>query len=68
MKRPIVLGPRDTPTEARPMLYASNIDKARDLLISRGVGVTPIAEDRQGTRYFTMHDLESNEVEVTEEP
>ena len=50
------------------MLYASNIEKARDLLISRGVSVTPIAEDRPGTRFFTMRDLESNEVEVTEEP
>lgn len=64
----IVLGPRDTSAEARPMLYASNIEKARDLLISRGVSVTPIAEDRPGTRFFTMRDLESNEVEVTEEP
>lgn len=64
----IVLGPRDTPTEGRPMLYASNIEKARDLLASRGVNVSPIAEDLQGTRYFTMCDLESNELEVTEEP
>ena len=64
----IILGPRSTPTGERPMLYASSIEKARDLLISRGVSVSPIAEDRQGTRYFTMRDLESNELEVTEEP
>lgn len=64
----IILGPRDIPTEERPMLYASKIEKARDLLTSRGVSVSPIAEDRQGTRHFTMRDLESNELEVTEEP
>ena len=64
----MILGPRDTPAEETPMLYASNIEKARDFLNSRGVSVAPIAEDRQGTRYFTMRDLESNEIEVTEEP
>ena len=58
----IILGPRDTPTEERPMLYAANIEKARDLLISCGVSVNQIAEDRQGTQYFTMRDLESNEL------
>lgn len=64
----IILGPRSAPTEAQPMLYASNIEKARDLLASRGVSVGPIEEDRQGTRHFMMRDLESNELEVTEDP
>lgn len=64
----IILGPRDTPTQERPVLYTSNIEKVRDLLSSRGVNVSPIEADRQGTRYFTMRDLESNEIEVSEEP
>lgn len=65
----ITLGPRDRATdEATPMLYASNIDKAREKLISRGVSVGPIEEDRQGTHYFVMRDLDGNQIEVTEEP
>lgn len=64
----IILGPRDSTTDQRPILYASNIGRAIDQLSSRGVSVTPIESDRQGTRYFVMRDLEGNEIEVTEEP
>lgn len=64
----IILGPRDSSSDQRPILYAANIDKAKDQLSSRGVGVTPIESDRQGTRYFVMRDLEGNEIEITEEP
>jgi hypothetical protein len=64
----IILGPRDSSTDQRPILYATNIGKAKDQLSSRGVSVTPIESDRQGTHYFVMRDLEGNEIEVTEEP
>jgi hypothetical protein len=64
----IILGPRDATADQRPILYATNIGKAIDLLSSRGVSVMPIELDRQGTRYFVMRDLEGNEIEVTEEP
>ena len=64
----IILGPRDSTTDQTPILYATNIGKAIDLLSSRGVSVTPLESDRQGTRYFVMRDLEGNEIEVTEEP
>ena len=64
----IILGPRDSTTDQRPILYATNIGKAKDQLSSRGVSVTPIESDRQGTRYFVMRDLEGNEIEITEEP
>ena len=64
----IILGPRDSTTDQRPILHAANIGKANDQLSSRGVNVTPIESDRQGTRYFVMRDLEGNEIEVTEEP
>jgi hypothetical protein len=64
-----VLGPRDKPTDATtPILYASNIRKAREVLGSRGVNVGEIQEDRQGTHYFEMRDLEGNVIEVSEEP
>jgi hypothetical protein len=38
------------------------------LLSSRGVSISPVDSDRQGTRYFVMRDLEGNEIDVTEEP
>ena len=64
-----VLGPRDKPTdETTPMLYASNIKKAREVLGSRGVNVGEIQQDRQGTHYFEMRDLEGSVIEVSEEP
>jgi hypothetical protein len=64
-----VLGPRGKPTdETTAMLYASNIGKAREVLGSRGVNVGGIQEDRQGTQYFEMRDLEGNVIEVAEEP
>ena len=65
-----VLGPRGKPTDetTTPMLYASKIGKAREVLASRGVNVGEIQEDRQGTHYFEMRDLEGNVIEVSEEP
>lgn len=64
-----VLGPQGKPTDRTvPMLYASNIGKAREVLGSRGVNVGGIQEDRQGTHYFEMRDLEGNVIEVSEEP
>ena len=64
----IILGPRDSTTDQKPILYTTDIRKAMDRLSSRGVSVMPIESDRQGTRYFVMRDLEGNEIEVTEEP
>ena len=64
----IILGPRDSTTDQRPILYATDIRRARAQLSARGVSVTPIESDRQGTRYFVMRDLEANEIEVAEEP
>lgn len=64
----IILGPRHSSSDQRPILYSTNIGKANDQLSSRGVSVTPIESDTQGTRYFVMRDLEGNEIEVSEEP
>jgi hypothetical protein len=65
----IILVPRrNPPDEGNPMLYASNIEKAHGLLSSRGVSVGEIETDRQGTRYFVMHDLDGNQIEITQEP
>jgi hypothetical protein len=65
----ICLGPRGRPTDGTsPMLYASNIKKAREVLSSRGVNVVDVQEDLQGTHYFQIRDLEDNLIEVAEEP
>jgi len=64
-----VLGPQGKPTDGTtPMLYASNIKKARAVLGSRGVNVGEIQQDQQGTYYFEMRDLEGNVIEVSDEP
>jgi len=64
-----VLGPRGKPTDGTtPILYASNIRKAWEVLGSRGANVGEIQEDQQGTHYFEMPDLEGNVIEVSEEP
>ena len=49
------------------MLNSSNLKKAREFLISRGVNVSEIQADRQGTHYFEMRDLEGNVIEISEE-
>ena len=54
--------------ELTPMLLASNLKKAHALLVSRGVAAEAIQQDRQGTHYFNLRDLEGNEIEVYEEP
>jgi hypothetical protein len=66
---PIVLGPLRAATDGTtPMLYAANIKKAREWLSSRGVEVGTVQEDRQGTHYFEMRDMEGNVIEISEEP
>jgi hypothetical protein len=50
------------------MLYTSRIEKAREYLTSRGVFVGEIQQDRQGTHFFEMRDLENNVIEICEEP
>ena len=65
----LVLGPSGKPTDQfTPMLYASNLKKAREFLSSRGVNVGEVQEDGQGTHYFGMRDMEGNVIEISEEP
>jgi catechol 2,3-dioxygenase-like lactoylglutathione lyase family enzyme len=65
----ITLGPRGRASDGTtPMLYAAHLERERKNLISRGVNVGPIEEDRQGTRYFVICDPDGNKIEITEEP
>lgn len=51
-----------------PILITSDVRKAREWLAARGVNVTPVQTDRQGTQYIEMRDLENNLIEISEEP
>jgi catechol 2,3-dioxygenase-like lactoylglutathione lyase family enzyme len=67
----VTVGPFDpagASDEFTHSLCTGNIKKAHAFLTSRGVQVTEIQQDRQGTYYFEMRDLEGNVVEITEEP
>ncbi|HEY1272853.1 MAG TPA: VOC family protein [Terriglobales bacterium] len=65
----LVLGPADRSSdELSPLMYASNLKKAREFLSGRGVNVGEIQKDRQNTHFFEMRDLEGNVIEVSEEP
>ena len=55
-------------TGKTPILFTKKIRKIKDVLGARGVGVGTIEQDRQGIRYFQIHDPEGNVIEVVEEP
>ena len=57
--------PPDIPA---PLIYANDIERAHKTLTERGVNVTAIETDRQGSRYFELRDPEGNVVEISEEP
>ena len=64
----VALGPAGTLTdELRPLLFTTNIRKAKVFLNSRGVGLGEIEQGAQRTHYFEIRDPEEN-VEVSEEP
>jgi catechol 2,3-dioxygenase-like lactoylglutathione lyase family enzyme len=64
----LCLGPLGRSSEeSTHMLNSSNVKKAREFLISQGVNVGEIQQDRQGTHYFEMRDLEGNLIEIAEE-
>jgi predicted enzyme related to lactoylglutathione lyase len=50
------------------ILFAKSIRKMKEVLSARGIAVGAIEQDRQGTRYFEIHDPEGNAIEVVEEP
>jgi glyoxalase/bleomycin resistance protein/dioxygenase superfamily protein len=66
---PIVIGPISSSTNSTTrMLYTGDIEKVRELLGSRGVKFGSVETDRQGTRYFSLQDLDGNSIEISEEP
>ena len=64
---PVILISRDkVRTQRTPIFYAKKIEKTRDILRSRGIEVGSIVRDRQGTRFFEIHDPEGNAIEFVE--
>jgi hypothetical protein len=49
-----------------PILFAQNIRTVKDVLVARGVRPGVTKQDRQGIRYFEIHDPEGNTIEVVE--
>jgi len=65
----IVLGPVSVaPDLGTHILHTHALEKAHKWLSSGGLSVGPITTDRQGSRNFSLRDLESNTIEVCEEP
>ena len=55
-------------TEKALILLTKRIGRIKGVLSARGIDVGPIEQDRQGTRYFEIHDPDGNAIEVVEEP
>ncbi|HST09229.1 MAG TPA: VOC family protein [Terriglobales bacterium] len=53
-------------TGKTPILFTKKISRMKDVLAARGVEPGPIEQDRQGIRYFQIHDPEGNVIEVVE--
>jgi hypothetical protein len=54
-------------TGKTPILFSKKIGKMKDVLAARSVDVGAIKHDRQGIRYFQIHDPERNVIEVVKE-
>ena len=50
-----------------PIIFSGNLKKAYEHMASRGVSAAMIQEDGE-TRFFEIRDLESNILEICEEP
>jgi hypothetical protein len=64
-----VLGPRGKSSgEVTARLFTSNLKKAREHMLSKGVQTGDVLQDGQGTHFLTALDIEENTIEVSEEP
>ena len=52
---------------AVPVIYTKNLQKASELLASRGVPVGPTQEDRDGSRFVEIQDLEANKIQILQQ-
>ena len=54
-------------TNKTPILFAKKISRVKDVLAARGISPGVTKQDRQGIRYFEIHDPEGNVIEVVED-
>lgn len=54
-------------TGKTPILFTKRIGRMRDAMAARGIRVGGVERDRQGIRYFHIHDPEGNEIEIVED-
>lgn len=60
--------PGESSGELTSRLFSSNLKKAREHLLSRGVMASEVQQDSQGTHFFEVRDIEGNAIEISEEP
>jgi hypothetical protein len=58
----------DFRTGRTPIFFTKKITHMKDVLSARGIDTGTITKDRQGIRFFEIHDPEGNVIEVVEEP
>lgn len=63
----IYLLPGDPAKETVASISCTNLSKAADYFARKGVTVSPIQQDRAGTKFFEIRDCEGNTVEFCEE-
>lgn len=64
----IELEPGGSPESEHVILFARNLEKAKQWLAGRGVAVEPPTADSGGNRFFRFRDLDGNAIEVCVEP
>jgi catechol 2,3-dioxygenase-like lactoylglutathione lyase family enzyme len=64
----IALGAPNPANRDTPMFAVSDAQKAWSWMHDRGLNVSPVQKDRQGTLFFELRDLEGNLIEFCEEP
>jgi hypothetical protein len=63
----ICLMPGDPSRETVASITCPNLNKAIDYFAGKGVTVSPIQQDRAGTKYFEIRDCGGNTIEFCEE-
>ena len=65
---PIPEGRAEAAVAQRPILFTRKLKKVRELLISKGIAVSPIQSDSGGNHFFHFQDSEGNKIEMCLEP
>ena len=64
----VELGPDTSEQKRHVIFFATDLEKAHQWLVGRGITVEPITTDSGGNRLFRFLDLDGNRIEVCVEP